>query len=166
MGRFVGTANVVYCLSFADQEKQTSHLPFPFAANKGSLPFLFSVFIKQTEVAVSVSTIYRLQNSRDVETRRHGGKEPWRHGDINRKTVPYLSQRMFFNPFTVFSSCKRKFVVCPFVDEETNRSYPFANRLHGLKGPSRLNGLACLCFGPTSVFTGHYLNISGEQSYS
>ncbi len=23
--------------------------------------------------------------------------------------------------------CKQKFVVCPFVDEETNGSYPFAN---------------------------------------
>ncbi len=28
--------------------------------------------------------------------------------------------------------CKWKFVVCPFVDEETNRKNPFANRLNGL----------------------------------
>jgi hypothetical protein len=34
--------------------------------------------------------------------------------------------------FTVCSSCKPKFVVCPFVDEETNGSYPFANGLNGL----------------------------------
>jgi hypothetical protein len=32
--------------------------------------------------------------------------------------------------------CKWKFVACPFVDEETNESYPFA---------SGLNGLARLC---------------------
>jgi hypothetical protein len=28
--------------------------------------------------------------------------------------------------------CKQKFVICPFVDEEDNGSYPFANRLNGL----------------------------------
>jgi hypothetical protein len=35
------------------------------------------------------------------------------------------------NPFTVCSSCKRKFVVFPLVDEETNGGYPFANELNG-----------------------------------
>jgi hypothetical protein len=29
---------------------------------------------------------------------------------------------LFLDPFTVCSSCKRKFVVCPFVDERTNGS--------------------------------------------
>ncbi len=28
--------------------------------------------------------------------------------------------------------CRQKFVVCPYVDEETNGSYPFANRLNVL----------------------------------
>jgi hypothetical protein len=42
------------------------------------------------------------------------------------------------NPFIVCSSCKRKFVVCPFVYEETNRSYPFANGLNGLAHLCRL----------------------------
>jgi hypothetical protein len=42
------------------------------------------------------------------------------------------AQTIFFNPFTVCSSCKLKFVACPFVYEETNGSYPFANGLHGL----------------------------------
>ncbi len=46
---------------------------------------------------------------------------------------------IFLNPFTICSSCKWKFVVCPFVDKETNGSYLFAN---GLKA---LNGLADLC---------------------
>ncbi len=36
---------------------------------------------------------------------------------------------IFLNQIAVCSSCKQKFVVCPFVDEETNRSYPFADRL-------------------------------------
>ncbi len=41
-------------------------------------------------------------------------------------------QAIFLNLFTVCSSCKRKFVVCPFVYAETNRIYPFANGLNGL----------------------------------
>ncbi len=40
------------------------------------------------------------------------------------------TQAIFFHPFTVCSSCKRKFIVYLFVDEETNGSCPFANRLH------------------------------------
>ncbi len=56
----------------------------------------------------------------------------------NRKRSP---GKCFFNPFTVCSWCKQKCVVSPFVDEETNGSYPFANRLNGLSG---LNGLAHL----------------------
>jgi hypothetical protein len=42
------------------------------------------------------------------------------------------TRRLFFlNSFTVCPSCKRKFVVCLFVDEETNGSYQFANGLNG-----------------------------------
>jgi hypothetical protein len=43
-------------------------------------------------------------------------------------------QAIFLNPLTVCSSYKQKFVVCPFVDKETNVIYPFANRLNGLNG--------------------------------
>jgi hypothetical protein len=39
---------------------------------------------------------------------------------------------IFLNPFTVYSSCKRKFVVCPFVDEETKGSHLVANGLNRL----------------------------------
>jgi hypothetical protein len=42
------------------------------------------------------------------------------------------TQAIFLNLFTVCSSCKRKFVVCPFVNKETKGSYPFANGLKGL----------------------------------
>jgi hypothetical protein len=38
----------------------------------------------------------------------------------------------FPNPFFFCSSCKWKFVVCPFVDDETNETYPFAHGLSGL----------------------------------
>jgi hypothetical protein len=43
---------------------------------------------------------------------------------------------ILLHPFTVCSFCKYKFVACPFVNEETNGSYPFTNGLKGLKGLS------------------------------
>jgi hypothetical protein len=52
------------------------------------------------------------------------------------------AKAIFLNLFTFCSSCKRKFVVCLFVDEETNGRYPFANGLNRLNGLKGLNGLA------------------------
>jgi hypothetical protein len=46
-----------------------------------------------------------------------------------------------------------EFVVCPFVDEETNGSYPFANGLYGL------NELVHLC-PKHSVSFRHYVHLS------
>jgi hypothetical protein len=85
----------------------------------------------------------------DMETRkyRHGEMEAWRNGDIEtwrqRQRHEYIKWKtgalaIIINPFTVCSTCKQKLIVFPFVDEETNRSYPFAN------GLNRLNGLAHL----------------------
>jgi hypothetical protein len=58
-----------------------------------------------------------------METLRDGGMETWKqldmdkeHGDIKRKTE---AQAIFFDPFTVCSLCKWKFVVCPLADEDT-----------------------------------------------
>ncbi len=42
------------------------------------------------------------------------------------------AQKIFLNPFTVCSSCKRKFDIYLFTDKETNRSYLFASILNGL----------------------------------
>ncbi len=36
---------------------------------------------------------------------------------LKRKTE---AQAIFLNSFTVYSLCKRKFVFCPFVEEEAN----------------------------------------------
>ncbi len=63
---------------------------------------------------------------------------------IKRKTEV---QAIFFNPFTVCSLCKRKFVVCPFIDEETNGSNSVANELNGL------NGLVHLCIPVHQIVT-------------
>jgi hypothetical protein len=55
------------------------------------------------------------------------------HGEIELKYQTENGNPCdFLNLFTICSSCKRKFVVCPFVDEETNESYPFANGLNGI----------------------------------
>jgi hypothetical protein len=52
------------------------------------------------------------------------------------KNQPETEARaIFLNPFTVCSSCKLKFVVCPFVGE-LNGNRPFADGLNGL--PNRL----------------------------
>jgi hypothetical protein len=69
--------------------------------------------------------------------------ETWIHGDINMEASNENgAQVIFLNPFTVYSSCKRKFVICSFVDEETNGSYSFVNGLKGLNGLVLLTSLA------------------------
>ncbi len=60
------------------------------------------------------------------ETWRHEAMDTWRHHMGNGKTE---AEAIFLNPFTVCSSCQRKCVVSPFVDEETNGRYLFANGL-------------------------------------
>jgi hypothetical protein len=96
-----------FSVSLCSKQTEVCRYHLPFAENTWKLSF-------------SISFVFRLRNSRNVET--------WRNGDIKRKEV----QAIFLNPFTVCSSRKRKFDVCPFVDKETNRSNPFANRLNGL----------------------------------
>ncbi len=73
---------------------------------------------------------------------RDNDMETWtRTGNEKQKTE---GQAIFLNPFAICSLCKRKFVLCLFLDKETNGCYPFANRLN------RLNGLGHLCRNLTS----------------
>ncbi len=46
--------------------------------------------------------------------------------------VSHGNRAIFLNPFTFCTSFKRKFVVCPSADEETNVSYPSAKGINGL----------------------------------
>jgi hypothetical protein len=64
------------------------------------------------------------------------GDTAWRHGhgDMDTKTWTREAQAIFLILFIVCSSRKRKFVICLFDNEETNRSYSFANGLNGLNG--------------------------------
>jgi hypothetical protein len=81
-----------------------------------------------------------------METWKHGDgdMETWRHWDIKWQTE---AQAIFINLYAVCSMSKRKFVDGSFVDEETNESNPFADRLNGL------NGLAHLCIGILQYMT-------------
>ncbi len=47
--------------------------------------------------------------------------EPLQKNKTGNKTE---AQAIFLTPFTICSSCKWKFFVCPFVVEETKGSYP------------------------------------------
>ncbi len=137
---FADTAIIDYRSSFANQGKQIIFL-FPFAANNRSLPFLR---VQQTKencyfllVPISVYTYcipYMLLF-----------QYTYIYGALSNQKWLTESQAIFLNPFTVFSlirllgsSCK-KFVACPYVDEETIGSHPFVNGLIGL------NRLTHLC---------------------
>jgi hypothetical protein len=73
-----------------------------------------------------------MKNKTETWTWSHGHGDvdmetyTWRqgHGDMDMETKSNGKRkpRQFLNPFTVCSSCKRKFVLCPLFDEETNRS--------------------------------------------
>ncbi len=150
MGTFAETAIVDYVLSFTNQEEQMSIFRFRLQQTNGSLPFPLCVckktngrchfplvpFSGNVETWTLRHRDMETLGHGDMETLRHGDMETWDsdmetwrhgdlrqwHGDIKRKKE---AQAIFLNPFTGCSSCKRKFVVCPFFDEETNWSYPF-----------------------------------------
>ncbi len=99
----------VYCLPTG---KTNFHFPFQFAAN--NFDFLFAA--KKWKLLFSVNFTLYLRNSRDMET-------------SNRK------QKMEDGSPGDFSLIHLPFVLCSngclsFVDEETNGSYPFSNRLN------------------------------------
>ncbi len=104
---------------------------FCFQQTNGSSLFPFSVFRKQSEIAISVSPEtwrhgdMEIWRHGDMETWRHGDMVTWRHGDMetwrhgNMETWRHLQENRspgdFPNAFTICSSCKRKFVISPFV---------------------------------------------------
>ncbi len=95
--------------------KQTEfcHFRFPFAANKWKLPFSLSLSL--------YIYVYVFWNS-----------------NMYQYILPFQTENGSpdnFFPFTVCSLCKWKFVICPFVDGETNGNYLFA---YGTKGLAHL----------------------------
>ncbi len=75
MDTFAETAIVDHCLSFVDQEKQTSVLRFRLEQTNKSMSLPFSIFRKYIKFAgFTVSSVYFLQN--------HGDMETWRNVDM------------------------------------------------------------------------------------
>jgi hypothetical protein len=109
----------IYCLS----TKENKHL---FAAKK----WKFAVYVfrlQQTNgscrfllVPFSVCPYIRKQNYIYLYAAASNGR------------LKVEAQAIFLKLLTTDSSCKKKFAICPFVEEETNRSYLFANELNGL----------------------------------
>jgi hypothetical protein len=74
----------------------------------------------------------------DMDTWRHGHEDmdTWRHWHEDMETSnvkrKIKAQMIFLHPYIVYSTCKQKFVVCPFADEEKNWKYMylFANGLN------------------------------------
>jgi hypothetical protein len=82
----------------------------------------------------------------DMKTWRHGDMETWRQGDMEtlngkQKTE---AQAIFLDPFTICSSYKQKFVVSPFVEEETYKNYMFAIEVNGLNGLNVFTNISVL----------------------
>ncbi len=115
MGTFAETAIIDYHLLFADQGKPISVFHFRLQQTNGSLLLHISVCSKQVKIAFFVSFIFRIYFYICCR--------------FKRKTE---AQAIFLYPFTVCSSGKQKFVVCPIVDEETKESYLFGNGVNGL----------------------------------
>jgi hypothetical protein len=137
MGKFAETAIFNYCFRLPTKENKC-----PFFVSKCSKQtevcrFCFLFAEKKTEVAVSISLVFCLWNSgnadtwTDKETWGNADLETWKHGHKDKEIWTWTwrlrnskrkmeAQLIFLNMFTVCSLCKRKFVVFPFVDEETN----------------------------------------------
>jgi hypothetical protein len=130
MGTFTETEIVDNCLSFANPRKQTSVVGFHLQQTIGRLSFPFSICSKQTEVAIPLPYIHT-------------------HTKIHRKRnyiCMLLFQienrcldRQFSSICLLFApQANGRLSFVPFVDKETNRSYPSANGLNGLNGPAHL----------------------------
>jgi hypothetical protein len=111
------TSITVYCL--LRQRKTSFRFLFLFAANKQKLPFSVYKYGKRNYICL-VPILYIEMHTINIYSAVENGKQK-----------PSRSPDVFFNLFTVCSLYKWNFVVCLFVDEETNGSYPFSNGLNG-----------------------------------
>jgi hypothetical protein len=100
--------------------KTKSVFCFCFQQSNGSLHFHFLFAANKWKLTISISSIFCLKNSRNMEI------------DTLRHQMENGSQAVFLNLFIICSSCKRKFVVCPFVDKEKKRKLSDCNGQHRL----------------------------------
>ncbi len=137
--------------------KTSVHFPFPIAADKQSLLFCFPLTENKLKLQFSVcglSETWRHGHG-DMETWKHGNMETWRNGDGDIETWRHWHRDfgtcrnggmetsggnqktealgIFLYPFTVCASRKRKFDICPFVDEESKQNLPICKRVERTK---------------------------------
>jgi hypothetical protein len=129
--------DLVICLTFLHRwarwlTRQTLFTVYRLPTKESKL--LFSVFVcsKQKEVAVFRVYIY-------IYIYMENGTKYILYIYLHRHIHTYVycgfkrkPRAFFLNPFTACSSDKQNFVICAFVEDETNGSYPQANRLNGL----------------------------------
>ncbi len=136
MGMFAKTGNVNYHLSFADQGKQTSSVHFTANKRKYSIS-VFRLQQMNRSYRFPLITFYVYKYIRKTATEVAMLLvlfSIYIYATVLQKKIKWKTKDLaiFLNSFTVCSSCKGKFVVCPFVDEEINRIYLFAKGLNGL----------------------------------
>ncbi len=125
MGTFAETANIDYRSSFADQGKQTSIFVPIFRIYIYTYIYIYIHIYRHKHINIYTRTyIYKYLQIYCIYMFFY----IYICCRFKRKTE---AQAIFLNPFFC-SSCKRNFVVYPFVYKETNGSYPFANGLQGL----------------------------------
>jgi hypothetical protein len=112
---------------FAENKRKFSVSVFPVCSNKRKLPISIC----------SISVYVYVLKGQHIYINKYLCKYVSIYICCSFKRKPE-AQAIFLNPFTVFSSCKWKFVVCLFVYYETNGSCPFA---HGLNGITHLGYL-------------------------
>jgi hypothetical protein len=96
----------------------------------------------EMDMKIEVNMKMDIDMDEDMET----WTRTWKHGQGNGNMDEDMGKLWIFTkksngkrkPKWFSLICLRKFVTCPFVDEEINGSYPYAN---GLNGP---NGIAHL----------------------
>jgi hypothetical protein len=129
LGTVAETENVDYCLSFADQGKQTSVFRLQKINGSCRFPLVLFPFI-YISLYLYFYCIYQYIYISSIYVFIHTSLSIFTVYICCRFKQKTEAQAIFLNPFSVCSLCKRKFVVCPFVYEETNGNYPFANGLN------------------------------------
>jgi hypothetical protein len=82
MGMSAEKAIADYRLLFADQGKQISVFRSIHSKLTEVYPFCFSVAANKEKSSFSVSSLFHLMNSGNMETWRHGDMETWKPGDM------------------------------------------------------------------------------------
>jgi hypothetical protein len=78
----------------------------------------------------------------NMETWKHGNMETWKHGNMAKRTWRHQTENGSPGDFSQSGYSllilRTEVYRLSFVDEETKRSYPFANGLSGLNGLAHL----------------------------